>query len=358
VENIYLNLFAFLFDSNKRQQLYPLLDTVYFEYPFDVLYDEIKKEKDTLTKDDFLSIVKDTLSSDEYLFFRDMPEGVSNLVGHRAVRTVYANNRLHRIGSILQSEDTVDSKLEQISGISTMNSIQGDTKSKLFSEMEMNEIPDLFYLFHYGLTKEELAVICAFTGRGKTSIMLSFVRDACLNNMKTLYISIKDFSETMLKKRLLSVDEFPDFYACCYSELTIPELELEIEKIKPDVVFLDYLGVVSGIKKADQRRHELENITSNLKKIAQDKNLIMITAHQLNKDEPFPKADDLLEAKAGIISHADLVLGVGGDINSDYRNVTTIKSRRHSPLREFLIKFNFNNLTYDYESYEEGDDNG
>ena len=74
---------------------------------------------------------------------------------------------------------------------------------------------------------------------------------------------------------------------------------------------------------------------------------------QLNKDEAFPKADDLLEAKAGIISHADLVLGVGGDIHSTYRNVTTIKARRHPALAEFLINFNFNDLTFDYENYSE-----
>ena len=218
----------------------------------------------------------------------------------------------------------------------------------------MKEVPDLFYLFHYGLTKEELAVICAFTGRGKTSMMLSFVRDACLNSLKTLYISIKDFSETMLKQRLTSVEEFPDFYACCYSEFTTPELEMEIDRIKPDIVFLDYLGVVSSIKRADQRRYELETITADLKRIAQDKNVIMITAHQLNKDEAFPRADDLLEAKAGIISHADLVLGVGGDIHSNFRNITTIKTRRHSALQEFLINFDFSSLTYDYEDYEEG----
>ena len=352
MENIYLNLFAFLLKSSRRKQLSNLLDSFYLEYPYDVLWEEIKKLPDDLTKIDFLSIVKDMLSADEYIFFQDIDDTVSNTVGYRAVNTLYSNNRIHRINQIIQSDDNPDKKLEQIANYSTTNLKYGASKSKKFSDMEMTETADLFYLFHYGLTKEELAVICAFTGRGKTSIMLSFLREACANNLKTLYISIKDFSETMLRKRLQAVD-FPDFYACCYSDFSTPQLELEIDTVKPDIVFLDYLGVMSTTRRSDHRRHDLENITSELKRLAQDKNVIMVTAHQLNKDEAFPKADDLLEAKAGIISHADLVLGVGGDIHSTYRNVTTIKARRHPALAEFLINFNFNDLTFDYENYSE-----
>lgn len=353
MENIYLNVFTFLLSASRRQQLTKLLDSFYLEYPYDILWEELKKLPEDITKTDFLSIVKDTLSGDEFIFFKDMEESVSNAVGYRAINTLYSNNRIHRINSIIQSDDNPDKKLEQIANYTTTNLKYGASKSKKFSDMEITETTDLFYLFHYGLTKEELAVICAFTGRGKTSIMLSFIRDACVNNLKTLYISIKDFSETMLRKRLSAVDNFPDFYACCYSDFSTTQLELEIDTIKPDIVFLDYLGVMTSHKRSDQRRYDLENITSELKRLAQDKNIIIVTAHQLNKDEPFPKADDLLEAKAGIISHADLVLGVGGDIQSDFRNVTTIKARRHPALAEFLINFNFNSLTFDYENYEE-----
>ena len=355
MENTYLNLFTFLLDKARRDQVAPMLQSIYLEYPYDILWEELKKEKETLTKTDFLSIVKDTLTADEYMFFKTMEDTVSNVTGYRAINTLLTNNKIHKISNIIQSDEPLDDKLSKISNVST-NTIQyGASKSKLFSDMEMTETNDLFYLFHYGLTKEELAVICAFTGRGKTSIMLSFVRDACLNKLKVLYISIKDFSETMLRKRLLAVEEFPDFYACCYSDFSTTQLEVEIDTIKPDIVFLDYLGVMSSMKKADARRHELENITSELKRIAQDKNVIVVIAHQLNKDDPFPSADNLLEAKVCIISHADLVLGVGGDINTGYRNVTTIKARRHPALQEFLINFDFNQLTYDYEEYKEED---
>ena len=356
MENMYLNLFAFLLDIQRRQQLGKTIDDIYLEYPYDILWHEISKEKVTLTKEDFLAIVKVKLTVDDYLFFKAIPSEVSNVIGYRALESIVSNNKLYQISKIIQSEEDITKKLEKISTTSSSAVRYGDSKSKLFSDFELKEIPDLFFLFHYGVTKEELAVICAFTGRGKTSIMLSFVREACASNLKTLYISIKDFSETMLKKRLMSTNDFPDFYACCYSDLSISQLEVEIDKVKPDIVFVDYLGVMSSSTKSDQRRYELEQITSDLKRLAQDKNVIMVTAHQLNKDNPFPKADDLLEAKAGIVSHADLVLGLGGEIQSEYRNVTTIKARRHPALTEFLINFNFADLTYDYENYEEEKD--
>ena len=103
---------------------------------------------------------------------------------------------------------------------------------------------------------------CAFTGRGKTSLMLTFVREALLNKLNVMYISIKDFSETMLKQRILSAGEFPDFKASCYSNLTIPDLEIEIDQQSPDIVFVDYLSVMNASAKADTRRFELENIST------------------------------------------------------------------------------------------------
>ena len=111
MENIYLNLFAFLLKSSRRKQLSNLLDSFYLEYPYDVLWEEIKKLPDDLTKIDFLSIVKDMLSADEYIFFQDIDDTVSNTVGYRAVNTLYSNNRIHRINQIIQSDDNPDSQL-------------------------------------------------------------------------------------------------------------------------------------------------------------------------------------------------------------------------------------------------------
>ena len=347
MDNSYLILFSFLLQESKRIQLKPLVNSMNLQYPYDILWQELKEIKTDITKTDFLIIVRDILDSDNYIFFNEMPAEVTNVIGYRATKKLSDSSKLSKITDVIKDDKETVKKLEHIQNVLDQSSSFGISKTKLISEMVMDERANDFYVFNYGVCREELVVLCAFTGRGKTSLMLTFVREALLNKLNVMYISIKDFSETMLKQRILSAGEFPDFKASCYSNLTIPDLEIEIDQQSPDIVFVDYLSVMNASAKADTRRFELENITSNLKRIAQDKKIILVTAHQLNKDNPFPKADDLLEAKAGIVSHADLVLGIGGDIHSDYRNITTIKSRRHKPLEEFMVKVNFDNLTYE-----------
>ena len=348
MENSYLILFSFLLQESKRQQLKPLINSMHLQYPYDILWQELKEIKTDISKQDFLVIVKDMLDSDNYIFFNEMPTEVTNVIGYRATKKLSDLSKLTKITDVIKENKETVSKLENIQRILDQSSSFGTSKTKLISEIQMDERDNDFYVFNYGVCKEELVILCAFTGRGKTSLMLTFVREALLNKLKVLYISIKDFSETMLKQRILSAGEFPDFKASCYSSLTIPDLEVEIDEQQPDIVFVDYLSVMDASAKTDTRRFELENITSNLKRIAQDKKVILVTGHQLNKDNAFPRADDLLEAKAGIVSHADLVLGIGGDIHSNFRNVTTIKSRRHKPLEEFLVQVNFDNLTYEF----------
>lgn len=352
MDNSYLILFSFLLQESKRNQLKPLVNSMNLQYPYDLLWQEIREIKTDITKQDMLVIVKDMLESDAYIFFNEMPTEVSNVVGYRATKKLSDSSKLTKITDVIKDDKETIKKLEHIQNILDQSSSFGTSKTKLISEITMDERDNDFYVFNYGVCKEELIVLCAFTGRGKTSLMLTFVREALLNKLNVMYISIKDFSETMLKQRVLSAGDFPDFKASCYSTLTIPDLEIEIDEQQPDIVFVDYLSVMDASAKTDTRRFELENITSNLKRIAQDKKIILVTGHQLNKDNPFPKADDLLEAKAGIVSHADLVLGIGGDIHSDYRNVTTIKSRRHKPLEEFMVKVNFDNLTYEFAMEE------
>lgn len=352
MENSYLVLFSFLLSNNKRNQLRFLVDNMGLQHPYDKVWKELKTINTNISKLEYLEIVKDVLDTEDYLYFKEMPESVSNTIGYRAVQKLVNLNKLNKINRILTEDFEPALKLERIKKLIEQSNSIGNSKSKLISEINIEEQKNQFYIFDYGVAQEELVVLCAFTGRGKTSLMLTFLKEALLNKLKVLYISIKDFSEVMFAQRIISSGEFPDFKVSCYSSLDVPSLEIEIDEQEPDIVFVDYLSVMDATGKTDTRRFELENITSNLKRLAQEKQVILVTAHQLNKDNPFPKADDLLEAKAGIVSHADLVLGIGGDIQSEIRNVTTIKSRRQKPLPDFSIKVNFDNLTYDYNMEE------
>ena len=123
----------------------------------------------------------------------------------------------------------------------------------------------------------------------------------------------------------------------------IPELEIEIDALRPDIVFLDYMSVMST-PMIKEKRFQLEYISENLKRLAQEKNRCILTAHQLNADVDLPTERELLEAKAGLLAHTDLVLGIGGDMYETVRNVTTIKSRRSAPVDVFKIDIDFANL--------------
>ena len=343
MENSVLNLMAFLLKKERRHTLKKQLKGVQLETPFDVLMEELYLCETDLSKQDFLDVVKDKLNSTQFNFVRGMPESVTSAVGFRSMKHLRSLTQVKEIADILKSRQRPEKKLTNIQRAADVQSFNSQSQSKLISTFSSDETEDIFKLFYYGLCREELAVLCAFSGRGKTTVLLSLLRDAVKSGLKTLFISIQDFSEGMLKQRLEAAEEFPHFYACCSASFGIPELEIEVDALRPDIVFLDYMSVMST-PQIKEKRFQLEYISENLKRLAQEKNICILTAHQLNADVDLPTERELLEAKAGLLAHTDLVLGIGGDMYETVRNVTTIKSRRAAPVDVFKIDIDFANL--------------
>ena len=73
MNNSYLILFTFMLTVSKRLQLKTTINNMNLQYPYDVLWAEIKDIKEDLTKEDFLEIVKELLDAENYLFFKEMP---------------------------------------------------------------------------------------------------------------------------------------------------------------------------------------------------------------------------------------------------------------------------------------------
>ncbi len=343
MENSVLNLMSFLLKKQRRDALKRQLKDVELETPFDVLLEELYLCETDLSKQDFLDVVKDKLNSTQFNFVRGMSESVTSAVGFRSIKHLRSLTQIKEVADILKSRLRPETKLTRIQRASDVRAFNSQSQSKLISSFSADTSDDMFKLFYYGLCREELAVLCAFSGRGKTTVLLSLLRDAVNLGLKTLFVSIQDFSEGMLKQRLDNATEFPDFYACCSASFGIPELEIEIDALRPDIVFLDYMSVMST-PMIKEKRFQLEYISENLKRLAQEKNICILTAHQLNADVDLPTERELLEAKAGLLAHTDLVLGIGGDMYETVRNVTTIKSRRSAPVDVFKIDIDFANL--------------
>tara|TARA_R110002012_G_scaffold25229_4_gene83866 strand:+ start:3523 stop:4569 length:1047 start_codon:yes stop_codon:yes gene_type:complete len=343
MESAYLNLISFLLQKDKRLVLEPIVKQIKFDVPFDLIIDEMFMSKVDLTKDDLLSFVKGKLNASQFNYVKGMSNSVSTAVGYRSIQYLQSVTQLGQVADVLKSRLRPEKKLQKIHGVADTRAITTQAVAKPISEFVSDSTQDLLSLFYYGISKEELAVLCAFSGRGKTTILLSLVRQAIQDGLKVLFISVQDFSEGMLKERIGNAQEFPDFYAVCSASFGIPELEVEIDSLRPDVVFLDYLSVIDA-PSGKEKRFQLEYVSENLKRIAQQKKIAIITAHQLNADVSLPSERELLEAKAGLLAHTDLVLGIGGDMYDTVRNVTTIKSRRAAPVDVFKVDIDFANL--------------
>ena len=82
-----------------------------------------------------------------------------------------------------------------------------------------------------------------------------------------------------------------------------PASATEIKKFKPDVIFDDYIQLITPTGKEDQRRLQLERIVNDYKWIAKEYNCVVILASQLNRaletrGNPQPQLSDLSESGA------------------------------------------------------------
>ena len=97
MDNNYLSLFSFLLSDSKRLQLTPIMNKLTLDYPYDMLWLEMKKLKEDITKQDLLEIVKSELTADDYLYFKEMPEQVSNTIGYRSLQRINSQDNLTKI---------------------------------------------------------------------------------------------------------------------------------------------------------------------------------------------------------------------------------------------------------------------
>lgn len=99
----------------------------------------------------------------------------------------------------------------------------------------------------------------------------------------------------------------------------INEIELHrvISKMKPEVVFIDYLQLMTAAKKFNKREGEISHLTRSLKIMARTFGICVVVLSQLNRDfkgrtNKMPMLTDLRESGA-IEQDADIVLGLYRD---------------------------------------------
>mgnify|MGYP003138816928 FL=1 len=188
--------------------------------------------------------------------------------------------------------------------------------------------------FSGGLTRGEITIIGGRPGHGKSTMMLNLLSNILegkrkvllfnreLTNVevlkKLLALESGRLSYTMIRqgmydiKQLQELDRVREFIAKKYSPdkfrmydkiRDFPASATEIKKFKPDVIFDDYIQLITPTGKEDQRRLQLERIVNDYKWIAKEYNCVVILASQLNRSletrgNPRPQLSDLAESGA------------------------------------------------------------
>ncbi len=194
-----------------------------------------------------------------------------------------------------------------------------------------------------GLNKSDLIILGARPGMGKTSFALNIVRNVAMNTGRTVCFFSLEMTRDQLAQRMLSSEagikseklrtgELDDkewarlaqagaalseanIFFDETSAITVPEMKAKLKRMKPqpDLVVVDYLGLMKSAKTTENRVQEVSEITRNLKIMAKELHIPVIVCAQLSRGTEAkgkshkPALSDLRES-GSIEQDADIVL--------------------------------------------------
>ncbi len=192
-----------------------------------------------------------------------------------------------------------------------------------------------------GLNRSDLILLAARPGMGKTSFALNIARHAACTCKKTVAFFSLEMSKEQLVSRLLSTEALvsgtklrtgklskeewsrlipasdvlrkADLYLDDTPGITITEMKSRLRRLKNlDLVVIDYLQLMASGRRIDNRVQEISEITRNLKILAKEMNVPVITLSQLSRaseqrTDHRPQLSDLRDS-GSIEQDADIVL--------------------------------------------------
>lgn len=253
-----------------------------------------------------------------------------------------------------------------------------------------------------GLQKSDLLIIAGRPGMGKTGFMLSVAKNAALKHKKHVAVFSLEMSAEQLVQRLiaqetgiemqrlrsgkLNDDEWPlfthaievlaDTHIWLDDTPAITPLQLRTKcrrlhlEFSLDLVIVDYLQLMSGDTRNDNRVQEVSNISRNLKVLARELNVPVLAAAQLSRAveqraDKRPMLSDLRES-GSLEQDADIVLFIHRPDAMDKENPVQdvaeiiVAKHRNGPTHsgiEVIFRRNlarFDNAAMPYELANEG----
>ena len=192
-----------------------------------------------------------------------------------------------------------------------------------------------------GLGNSDLVLVGARPGMGKTSFTMNLATAAAAKTKKTVCVFSLEMSAEQLANRMLSseaqIDSYKmrsgqlddqDWEALAYASsrlssvdiliddtpgITVAGMKSKLRRVKnPGMVVIDYLQLMQGDTKTDNRVNEVGEISRGLKLLAKEFNVPVITCAQLSRDpeqrqDKRPMLSDLRDSGA-IEQDADIVM--------------------------------------------------
>ena len=192
-----------------------------------------------------------------------------------------------------------------------------------------------------GLNRSDLILLAARPGMGKTSFALNIARHVAVKEKRRVAFFSLEMTKEQLTSRLLSTeamvggvklrtgkladDEWvrlieagdilskTEIYFDDTPGITVPEMKAKLRRLKNvDLVVIDYLQLMSGGRRIDNRVQEISEITRNLKIMAKEINVPVVTLSQLSRaseqrSDHRPMLSDLRDS-GSIEQDADIVL--------------------------------------------------
>lgn len=251
-----------------------------------------------------------------------------------------------------------------------------DDIEQKFNEKQEN---NLFTGFHdldkltAGLHPEELTIIAARPGVGKTAFAIQLMLNLANKNNKCLFVS-REMSQIQIAKRIISnlaivdgqklrlckslsdddwrrigraVGEISSLPIELNDKLaTIQEIRAYCRELKNkksiDLLIVDYLQLCRSMRKTENRRQEIEDISRQLKEISLEFSIPVIALSQLSRESVRSKEPELnhLRESGSIEQDADNVIFLhipnDTDETKDYLDIKVILAKQRNGPTGFI----------------------
>jgi len=233
-----------------------------------------------------------------------------------------------------------------------------------------------------GIQKEDVMIIGARPSIGKTSLAIAIAYNSAVNNKNVLYFSLETSKKSLIRDRLipsLSLIEskllrqakldgddwdrlteiiqklcLENFRINAASSITVEKILIiikkEIEEHNTEIIFIDYIQLLTSEKRFYKRHEELQYIADQLRGITKKNNIPMILTAQLNRESEKERRDpvksDIKECGA-LEESADIVILLQSDKKHPEQLQLIIDKNRNGIQGDTFLHFNkkFTKLT-------------